>query len=269
MKKLYILIFVVMCAEAVRGQEGTNSQNLTFSVNNVIFEMVFVEGGTFAMGCTPEQGNDCLEREKPAHKVTVGNFYIGKYPITQAQWKAVMEYYPIELHNTGCDSCPVERVSWEDAQEFITKLKTLTNKIYRLPTEAEWEFAARGGKKSMGYKYSGSNNIDEVAWYSGNYERGKYGREGSTHPVGIKKPNELGIYDMSGNVWEWCMDWYDKSYYEHSPLSGVRGAKMGTRRVVRGGCWRYGASMCRVSYRNGHTPNYLYDFIGFRLVLVP
>jgi formylglycine-generating enzyme required for sulfatase activity len=194
----------------VRGQEGTNFQNLTFSVNNVIFEMVFVEGGTFVMGCTPEQGNDCLEREKPAHKVTVGNFYIGKYPITQAQWKAVMEYYPIELHNTGCDSCPVERVSWEDAQEFITKLKALTNKIYRLPTEAEWEFAARGGNKSRGYRYAGSNTLEDVIT---NFQDANWDMD---YIPGLRMPNELGIHDMSSQASEWVLGHW-KDYGELEP----------------------------------------------------
>ena len=268
MKKSGTLLFAILCMGLVRGQGDTNTQNLSLTVNGVSFEMVFVKGGTFVMGCTDEQGNECLEREKPAHKVTISDFYIGKYPITQAQWKAVMESEPDRLYNTNCDDCPVEKVSWGNAQEFIKKLKEQTFQIYRLPTEAEWEFACRGGVQSAHYTYSGSNNIDEVAWYNGNYELDKQGSRGSTHPVGAKKPNELGIYDMSGNVWEWCSDLYDKSYYNYASSKNPKGPGHGSHHVVRGGCWRSAARCCRVAERAGYSPDYLYDFIGFRLVLV-
>ncbi|MDR2971623.1 MAG: formylglycine-generating enzyme family protein [Bacteroidales bacterium] len=231
--------------------------------------MIPVQGGTFTMGCTNEQGSDCYDSEKPAHSVTVSSFQIGKYPVTQAQWKAVMGSYPPELYNTGCDECPVDNVSWNDVQEFIRKLNALTGKRYRLPTEAEWEYAARGGNKSQGYKYSGSNNIDEVAWYYGNYKNSKHGSQGSTHLVGEKKANELEIFDMSGNVWEWCSDWYGENYYSSSPANNPTGPSSGSSRVLRGGSWYFYAEHCRVSARRGNAPGNRYSHNGFRLLLVP
>ena len=170
----------------------------SFTVNGVLFEMVRVEGGTFRMGATSEQGGDAERDEKPVHSVKLNTFYIGKTEVTQALWQAVMGSNP--SHFKGAD-LPVENVTWYDCQNFIQKLKSLTGQKFRLPTEAEWEFACRGGNKSRGYKYSGSNNLGSVAWYNGN-------SGGKTRPVGTKAPNELGIYDMSGNVWEWCNDWY-------------------------------------------------------------
>ncbi len=211
-------------------------------------EMVFVEGGTFKMG-----SND-YDSEKPIHDVTLSDFYIGKYPVTQAQWHAVMGENP--SHFKGCDDCPVENVSWDDVQEFIKKLNDRTGKNYRLPTEAEWEYAARGGNKSKGYKYAGSDNLDEVGWYNGN-------AGSKTHPVGQKKPNELGIYDMSGNVWEWCADWYGA--YPSEPQTNPTGPAKGTDRVVRGGSWVDFDNFCRVSYRFRYNFDFRNLNIGFRL----
>ena len=207
-------------------------------------EMVLVEGGTFTMGATPEQGSDARDDEKPAHKVTLGSFYIGKFPVTQRLWKAVMGSNP--SHFKG-DYLPVDCVSWYDVQTFLRKLNAATGKTYRLPTEAEWEYAARGGNKSLGRKYAGSNNIRLVAWYGSN-------SDGTTHEVGTRFPNELDIYDMSGNVYEWCQDcWYDSD----SSLC----------RVLRGGCWYNDARNCRVSYRF-YIPPVLRDRgLGFRLAL--
>jgi len=222
------------------------------------FEMVFVKAGTFTMGCTSEQGNDCYDREKPAHQVTLSDFYIGKYEVTQKQWTAMMGSNPSNFKN--CDNCPVEGVSWNDVQEFIKKLNRKTGKNYRLPTEAEWEYAARGGNQSKGYKYSGSNKLGDVGWYDNN--------SGSkTHPVGQKSANELGIYDMSGNVYEWCSDRYGS--YSSSSQRNPQGASSGSIRVLRGGSWFSSAEYCRLSVRNYNIPDYRINGNGFRLVVSP
>jgi len=219
-------------------------------------DMYFVEGGTFTMGCTSEQDNDCDENEEPAHQVTLSDFYMGKYPVTQAQWKAVMGNNPSYFEG---DDLPVEQVSWEEVQEFIEKLNEMTGKNYRLPTEAEWEYAARGGNRSNGYKYSGSNTIDDVAWYEDNSEV-------KTHSVGTKQANELYIYDMSGNVWEWCSDWYGT--YSSSAQTNSKGPDTGSFRVARGGSWGNEAQHCRASIRGYTTPDDSQRILGFRLVLV-
>ena len=236
--------------------KGNPSQpQLTFTVNGVTFEMIPVEGGTFTMGATAEQGSDAYDSEKPTHQVTLSSYAIGKHKVTQALWQAVMGSNP---SNYKGDNRPVEQVSWDDCQEFISKLNSITGKSFRLPTEAEWEFAARGGKKSKGYKYSGSNDVDEVAWYGDNSGR-------QTHPVGTKRPNELGIYDMSGNVWEWCADWLGG--YSSSPSTDPTGPSSGSFRVCRGGGWDYDAGSCRVSYRYGYYPDGRDYCLGLRLVL--
>jgi formylglycine-generating enzyme required for sulfatase activity len=185
--------------------------------------MVFVEGGTFMMG-----SEDGYDSEKPAHRVTLDSFEIGKYPVTQAQWQAVMGSNP--SHFKSNPQHPVEMVSWNEVQEFIKKLDSMTDEHYRLPTEAEWEYAARGGKKSKGYRYAGSNDAAEVAWYDGNSRK-------NTQPVGQKKPNELGLYDMSGNVYEWCLDFYDEDYYKKSPTRNPMNNNETTFKVLRGGSW--------------------------------
>ena len=232
------------------------SKNKTFTVNGVTFEMIAVKGGTFTMGCTSEQGGDCDNDEKPTHNVTLSDYYIGKFEVTQELWKAVMGSNP---SNWKGDNLPVETVSWNDVQKFIEKLNQKTGANFRLPTEAEWEYAARGGNKSRGYKYSGSNNIGDVAWYTDN--------SGSkTHQVGTKSPNELGIYDMSGNVPEWCQDWYGN--YSSSSQSNPTGSSSDSGRVLRGGSWGGNAGNCRVSYRGYSNPD-IRGNDGFRLVLVP
>ena len=210
-----------------------------------------------------------MESEKPAHSITLSGFYISKYQVTQAQWRAMMGSYPPELRNTGCDQCPVERISWDDIQEFLQKLNAKTGENYRLPTEAEWEYAARGGQpgKANNYLYSGSNDPDEVAWYDSNAEDGNTnGSLKTTRPVGTKKPNELGLYDMSGNVWEWCSDWYGEDYYKNSPRNNPRGPGVGTGRVLRGGGWGNSSRLCRAASRYGYGPTYRLHNIGFRLV---
>lgn len=225
-----------------------------FTVNGVSFEMVHVEGGTFSMGATSEQ-EDADSNEVPVHSVTLNSYYIGKTEVTQALWQAVMGSNPSNFK--GAD-LPVECVSWNDCQEFIQKLNRLTGRNFRLPTEAEWEFACRGGNNSRGYKYSGSNDIDNVAWYWDN-------SGGKTHPVGTKAPNELGIYDMSGNVWEWCSDWYADytSYSQTDPT----GPQSGSNRVYRGGSWYFRARICRSSDRCDYFPTCRISFLGLRLAL--
>ncbi|MGM9799865.1 MAG: SUMF1/EgtB/PvdO family nonheme iron enzyme [Muribaculaceae bacterium] len=229
-------------------------KEIQITVKGVTFEMVYVPGGTFTMGATAEQGSYARDDEKPTHSVTLSGYYIGKYEVTQAQWKAIMGNNPSSFKG---DNLPVECVSWEDCQKFIEKLNKLTGKKFSLPTEAQWEYAARGGK-SGGTKYSGSNNIGNVAWYSDNADR-------KTHPVGTKSPNSLGIYDMSGNVREWCQDWYGNysSYSQTNPT----GSGSGFYRVVRGGSWWTNERDCRVSYRDRSAPGYRFNGLGIRLCL--
>ena len=235
----------------------SNPQTTTPSVSRLSFEpeMVRVDGGTFQMG-----SNSGDSDEKPVHSVSLNTFYIGKYEVTQKQWRDVMGSDPPNLNFKGCDQCPVERVSWDDIQEYLKKLNSKTSKNYRLPTEAEWEYAARGGKQSKGYTYSGSNDLKAVAWYTDN-------SDSKTHPVGTKNANELGIYDMSGNVWEWCSDW--KGEYSSASQQNPIGATTGSNRVNRGGSWFASAGICRVAYRISFTPTYRNYDLGFRLALSP
>ena len=227
-----------------------------FTVNGVFFTMIKVEDGTFSMGATSEQGSDVYSDEKPVHNVTLSDYYIGETEVTQELWTAVMGSNPSSFSNNP--QRPVEQVSWNDCQEFIKKLNELTGKNFRLPTEAEWEYAARGGNKSQGYKYSGSNTIVDVAWYYDN-------SSSQTHDVKTKQANELGIYDMSGNVWEWCQDWYGD--YSSSSQTNPTGPSSGSRRVNRGGSWGYIARGCRVSNRSNSTPDDRGSSLGLRLVL--
>ena len=236
---------------------GGGFSNQTITVNGVSFEMVYVEGGSFDMGATSEQGSDVYDSEKPVHRVTLSDYYIGKCEVTQELWEAVMGSNPSLFKGS---QNPVERVSWNDCQNFIKKLNSLTGRMFRLPTEAEWEYAARGGNKSRHYKYSGSDNIDDVAWYWDN--SGK-----KTHAVGTKSPNELGIYDMSGNVWEWCSDRYGD--YSAGAQTNPQGPSAGSDRVLRGGRWGSRARYCRVSNRDYGDPGNSLSRSGLRLVLVP
>jgi formylglycine-generating enzyme required for sulfatase activity len=216
----------------------------SYTANGVTFEMVVVDGGTFRMGW-----DDGRDEEKPAHEERVASFAIGKTEVTQALWKAVMGKNPSYYNNGG--NYPVENVRWTDCQDFISKLNALTGKRFRLPTEAEWEYAARGGNRSKGYTYSGSDDIGSVAWYRVN-------SKDTTRPVAGKEPNELGLYDMSGNVWEWTADKWSKDY--SSPRSS-------SSYVARGGGIdsntrnQYVVSLC--GYDSGHHT----DYLGFRLAL--
>ena len=235
---------------------ASGSNTISISVKDGIsIEMVKVEAGTFMMGATSEMKHP-YDWEKPVHQVTLTNdYYMGKYEVTQALWEAVMGSNPSAYKG---DNLPVEMVSWNDCQEFISKLNSLTGRKFRLPTEAEWEYAARGGKKSRSYQYSGSSNISDVAWYKDNSAN-------KTHPVGTKQANELGIYDMSGNVWEWCLDWHGS--YSSSSQTNPTGAVSGSSRVFRGGCWCGIARSCRLSYRSYYTPVYRNNGLGLRLAL--
>ncbi|MBQ0121843.1 MAG: SUMF1/EgtB/PvdO family nonheme iron enzyme [Bacteroidales bacterium] len=230
--------------------------NGTLTVNGANYPMVYVQAGTFTMGATSEM-EDPLDYEKPTHQVTLTyDYYIGKTEVTQALWKAVMGNNPSEFKG---DNLPVESVSWNDCQKFISKLNSMTGQSFRLPTEAEWEFAARGGNYSNHYQYSGSNKLGDVAWYDGNSGM-------KTHAVATKQPNELGLYDMSGNVWEWCSDWYGK--YRSSSQTNPTGPSSGSGRVFRGGGF-FDAGYCRSSFRNYDAPDYSPSIPGLRLVLVP
>ena len=240
------------------GSSSMASGSNTISIpvkDGISIEMVKVEAGTFMMGATPEMEKPNSD-EKPVHQVTLTNdYYMGKYEVTQALWQAVMGSNPSEYKG---DNLPVEQVSWNDCQEFISKLNGLTGRKFRLPTEAEWEYAARGGKKSRSYQYSGSSNISDVAWYDGN-------SDSKTHPVGTKQANELGIYDMSGNVYEWCLDWYGS--YSSSSQANPTGSDSGSKRVYRGGSWYSLAWHCRLSYRYYCTPDIRNCYLGLRLTL--
>ena len=249
------LIDSLLSGEPLAPKEEPIDGALTFTVNGVAFTMIGVDGGTFTMGATPEQGDDALDGEKPAHQVTLSSYAIGQTEVTQALWVAVMGSNPSRF--SGRLENPVEGVTWNDCQEFITQLNALTGKNFRLPTEAEWEFAARGGNKSQGYKYAGSNDINEVAWYTDNST--------STQPVATKKANELGIYDMSGNVWEWCQDYYGD--YSSEPQTNPTGPETGTTRIRRGVGWNGSQLNGRVSHRSSREETYKYNSLGLRLAL--
>ena len=230
------------------------NETMTFEANGVSFTMIPVEGGTFTMGATSEMKNPD-DDEQPTHPVTLSSYYIGETEVTQALWKAVMGSNPSYFKG---DDHPVERVSWNDCQTFISKLNALTGKKFRLPTEAEWEFAARGGNQSRHTQYSGSSRIDDVAWYCSNCGD-------TTHPVKTKQPNELGIYDMTGNVWEWCQDWYGSysSYAQTNPT----GTSSGSERVGRGGSYCSIPKACCSSSRIYDPPKDSSGAEGLRLVL--
>ena len=242
----------------IRFSVEVDDGSVDIKVNNMKFRMMPVAGGTFTMGCTrPRSAKHNYEAEFPTHKVTVDSFYMGKFEVTQRLWKEVMGDNPSRW--TYNDSLPVEQVSWNDVQMFIARLSQMTGYRFRLPTEAEWEFAARGGNLSKGYVYPGQDgDPGAVAWYgmnSGNY----------THPVGRKKPNELGLHDMAGNVWEWCSDWYGA--YSSEDQINPRGPKHGDSRILRGGSLNSPSWGCTVSDRSWYQPDYGYGFHGFRLVL--
>ena len=234
------------------------------NVNGVSFKMMKVQGGTFTMGATPEQGTEePWNDEWPTHEVTVSSFSIGQTEVTQELWQAVMGSNP--SYFTGDPKRPVETVSWDECQQFIATLNQLTGMNFRMPTEAEWEYAARGGNRSEGYKYAGSNDINETAWWDDNAGDGvgESSPDYGTHPVALKKANELGLYDMSGNVWEWCQDWYGT--YSQEVQINPTGPETGTEHLYRGGSWLNYARNCRVSCRFHWVTNGV-NYVGLRLV---
>lgn len=254
--------------------ESPKLESFTETVNGVSFKMIAVEGGTFKMGAQSKDPNkpnfdkSADDDESPVHDVTLDSFYMAELVVTEDLWEAVMNEYKSKEsrgflgrlfgnNKAPREGYPKAMISWNDCQDFIKKLNELTGKTFRLPTEAEWEYAAHGGNKSKGYKYSGSDTIGDVAWYWNNSSI-------EPRPVGTKSPNELGIYDMSGNVWEWCSDWYGS--YSSMAQTDPSGAGSGSYRVFRGGSWNRGAQSCRVAVRDDNAPGIRYGILGFRLV---
>jgi sulfatase modifying factor 1 len=229
---------------------------LVDSVNGVVFRMVAVEGGTFSMGCTAEQGDDCFDQEKTIHTVVLSDYHLGETEVTQGLWKAVMGSNP--SFYAGKDARPVENVTWNEVQDFLQKLRELTGRPYCLPTEAEWEFAARGGNHSGSFQYSGSDTLAAVAWFDQNSGL-------RVHRVKTLRPNELGLYDMSGSVWEWCQD--VKGEYTPGTFTNPTGPPKGNQRVRRGGSWANSAVYCRVTYRSDEYADHRDGLTGFRLAL--
>ena len=277
-RNVILIIALIFIALGMKAQNDDALQHtLDTVIDNLINNMVYVEGGTFMMGSFPSELPEIdtlyYDNEIPAHEVTLSSFRIGRYEVTQEEWEAVMGENP--SHYKGAKR-PVEGISWNDCQIFIRKLNELTKDHpngghFRLPTEAEWEYAARGGKNGRGYKYAGSNELDFVAWYSKrSYKRPKdnpdYGTPNyGTHPVGQKSPNELGLYDMSGNVSEWCQDWYDKDFYKKSPKSNPCNDIENDRRILRGGNWGLTSWDCRVTQRSHWPPELKDGGSGIRL----
>jgi formylglycine-generating enzyme required for sulfatase activity len=279
------VIVAIGCGSGDSGQGSKlkvrrdSMRDTTFVVNGVKFDMVFVESGSFTMGCVV--GRDDWEGECPAgetlsHQVVLSGYYIGKYPVTQAQWRVVTGSNP--SHFGDKDLYPVEMVSWDDVQQFIKALNVLTGREFRLPSEAEWEFAARGGIHSKGFKYSGDNDFGKVGWFHDNSgDKPLDGKQwdfnklvannNRTRPVGGKLPNELGIHDMSGNVWEWVNDWFGG--YSEGLQTNPTGPSLGSYRVVRGGGWDFVARICRVSNRGYSSPDNRHYSLGFRLAVSP
>lgn len=248
MKKLLATIVMVLLGSFVSAAQEP--------ARNVLdIPMVVVAGGTFEMGGIETYGEQCYPDEFPKHTVTVDDYYIGQFEVTQELYKFVMGYNP--SHFVG-DSLPVDNISWVDAKTFIHELNKMTGKQYRLPTEAEWEFAARGGRWSQDLNYSGSDDLNAVGWCDGNSGR-------RTHAVGTKAPNELDIYDMCGNVYEWCQDRY--AIYKADPQTNPQGPDFGKARVMRGGSWRSEARNCRNTYRSSEDYEARILNCGLRLAM--
>ena len=234
-------------------------------IRNLVANLVRVEGGTFLMGAqrTDSQSNnydaEAQDDESPVHEVTLDDYYIGKFEVTQREWRTIMDYELdwTEQYGRG-DDFPAYNVSRTEALRFMEKLSAMTSLSFRLPTEAQWEYAARGGNKSQHYRYSGSNAVDEVAWHKEN-------ANGTVHPVGSRQPNELGLFDMSGNLWEWCLDTYGE--YPATPQTNPV-ANSGNKFVLRGGSWTYLPSYCRVTCRDSYSDDNASISVGFRVCLL-
>jgi len=242
---------------------ATDTLSKTFIEPTTGMEFVLIKGGCYQMGNTFGDG---FQFEKPVHEVCINDFYIGKHEVTQGQWKTIMGHNPSYFSNCG-NNCPVEQVSWNDIQNFVDKLISRNNKVYRLPTEAEWEYVCRGGGKDD--KYSGTSSDSELrnyAWYKYAWYY-KFFPNKRTHPVGEKTPNLLGIHDMSGNVWEWVSDHYLKVYYNDSPRNNPKGPSLTPSHVIRGGSWDVASRYLRCSFRGHNAPDFGERSIGFRLVM--
>jgi sulfatase modifying factor 1 len=255
-KLLFFLVYFALTLLVCAQSEVTYSSSSNADMQKILAElennMTKVSGGSF------EMGDESLNENQPVHKVWLSSFRICKYDVTQSLWETIMGNNP--SGSMKCDDCPVEKVSWNDAKKFIVKLNKLTGKNYRLPYEAEWEYAAKGGNKSNGYKFSGGNNIDSVGWSENNSDN-------KSHPVGQKSANELGLYDMTGDVLQWCSDWFDCDYYKYSPDQNPHGPDSGETKVLRGGAWNITTPYCRVTIRPELPPDSRYYNAGLRLAL--
>jgi formylglycine-generating enzyme required for sulfatase activity len=270
MKKIAVFsIALLTAATALYSCDEITSKNYVEDANcDLDMKMIYVEGGSFHMGATPEQMDSASGDEYPVHTVTLDSFYIGECEVTQAQWEKIMgtSIFRQQL-KANCysgpagygDEYPMHFVNWAEAQDFCRELSRITGKTYMLPTEAQWEYAARGGKNNERTKYCGNDHLDAVGW---NHVR-------SSYPVKQKRPNSLGIYDMSGNVWEWCSDWYSESYYSFSPQRNPSGPGSGIRRMLRGGSWTSSESDCRTTNRARSNPSDRDDNNGFRVICLP
>ena len=246
MKKIIVLQLIILLSFSF-----ITAQNPKAIADTIIKNMVFIEGGSFEMG-NPNGGED----EKPLHIVNVANFYMCKYEIRAKEWKQIMGNNP--CYFVGCEDCPVESVSWNEIQNFINKLNELSEKKFRLPTEAEWEYAAKAGKHTTYNDFSGNKEIGAVGWFRDNSDT-------CPHKIGLKLPNANGIYDMTGNVWEWCSDWYQADYYSVSTRENPQGPETGEKKVLRGGSWNNFVKHCKVTYRDTFEPDLkTYDY-GFRV----
>lgn len=262
------IVAMIALSAGVLSAQTQGTGNRVFTVNHIPLKMVYVKGGNMQLGCTAGRDDSCKAGETPAHTVTLTDFYIGETEVTQAQWMAVMGRDNNPSYWKG-STLPVERVSWEECQRFVNRLnKYLAAELpegyrFALPSEAQWEYAARGGLKSAGTRYSGGDNLPQLAWFYGNSNE-------RTHDVRVKTANELGIFDMSGNVWEWCDDWFDENFYaENTEWKDPKSIQETPYRVQRGGSWNFGPPYHRCANRDRGSIHSRYEDCGFRVALVP